>query len=90
MSFRDVTPDEDRMIKAFMARLSETPVNMRLAAGAPEMIWLKAQLLRRWEAEQRAAVPLDVIEPLQAVALLATTLFLLLWSVPLLMRAVIP
>ena len=29
------------------------------------MLWLKAQILKRWDAERRAQAPLDVMEPVQ-------------------------
>jgi hypothetical protein len=59
-------------------------------APAADVIWLKARLLGRWDVEQRATVPLDVIEPMQTVAALAATLFLLIWSLPSILRVLVP
>jgi hypothetical protein len=89
MLSRDITLDEEREIRAFMARLAETRVDVG-AVPTPEVLWLKARLLRRWAAEQRATVPLDVIEPVQMVAALAATLFLLMWSLPSILGALMP
>ena len=34
----------------------------------PAVLWVKAQMLRRWDAERKAQAPLDVMEPLQIAA----------------------
>ena len=43
---------------------------------------MRAQLLRRWDAERKVQAPLDLMEPLQIVAGLAAAALLLVWSVP--------
>jgi len=44
-------------------------------------------MLRRWDAERKAAAPLDLMELVQVVAGLAAAAVLLVWSLPSLMRA---
>jgi len=51
------------------------------------VLWLKAQMLRRWDAERKAAAPLDLMELVQVVAGLAAAAVLLVWSLPSQMRA---
>jgi hypothetical protein len=63
-----------------MAEVSALP-----AAGAtrdPLQLWWKAQLLRRWDAERRAQLPLDVMQPLEIAAGLGAAAFLLYLSLP--------
>src|SRR6516164_3307521 len=78
----DAAPDEEEAIRAFMQRLSEIPPE-RGAMLQSSVIWLRAHLLRRWHAERRATLPLDVIEPVQVVAGLAAAVLFLIWSLPL-------
>ena len=83
---RDLTPDEEGQIEAFMARLSSIP-----AAGVPQLppvdvVLVKAQLLRRWENERKVQAPLDVMEPVQIAAGLTAAALLLIWSLPSLLR----
>ena len=44
-------------------------------------------MLRRWDAERKAAAPLDLMELVQVVAGLAAAAVLLVWSLPSQMRA---
>jgi hypothetical protein len=48
----------------------------------PAYIWWKAELLRRWDAERRAAAPLDRGEPVQVGIGLLGTVALLVWIWP--------
>jgi hypothetical protein len=45
-------------------------------------LWWKAQLLRRWDAERRAQLPLDLMQPVEIAAGLAAAAFLLYLSIP--------
>jgi hypothetical protein len=52
----------------------------------PAVLWLKAQILKRWDAEQRAQAPLDVMEPVQMAVALMAAVVLFAMSLPSLMR----
>ena len=82
--------DDDRLVATFMRELAA--VRPAIAPQLPDagVLWWKAQLLRRWDAERRASVPLDVMEPVQIVAGLATAALLLLWALPSLKHLLIP
>jgi hypothetical protein len=47
---------------------------------------LKAEILKRWDAEQRAQAPLDLMEPVQVVVALMAAMVLFAMSLPSLMR----
>ncbi|MBI4265371.1 MAG: hypothetical protein HY657_13435 [Acidobacteria bacterium] len=76
----DLAESEERAVAAFMARVAALPTT----ATAPDAVqlWLKAQLLRRWDAERRAQLPLDVMQPIEIAAGLAAAALLLYLSLP--------
>jgi hypothetical protein len=82
--------DDDRTIAAFMARLASAPVQASPSLPTAEVLWLKAELLRRWDAERRSAAPLEMSEPVQIVAAIAAAAVLVLWTLPSLLHAVMP
>ena len=82
---REITREEEKAIEAFMARLAATPVGDVRVPG-PDVIWWKARLLARWDAERRVQRPLDVMEPVQIAAGLVAAVLLLVWSLPPLVR----
>ena len=59
---QDITPEEEKAVAAFMARLAATPVGDAHVPSA-DVVWWKARLLARWDAESKAQRPLDVMEP---------------------------
>ena len=78
--FQRFTVEDDQDVRTFMDRLSMLP-----PAEAPQMVdirllWLKGQLLKRWESERRVHAPLDVIERLQLAGGLAIAGLLIAWS----------
>lgn len=82
---RDMTGEDDQVLSGYMARLSES----RLPdATLPEvdLLWVKAQMLRRWEVERRVQAPLDLMEPVQIAAGLVAAGVLLVWSLPSLLK----
>src|SRR4051812_27213031 len=85
---RDVTPDEERAIAAFMTRLSALPVPGTSTPGNLTAVWWKAQLLRRWDDQRQAVRPLDVVEPVRVIASLAAAALIFLWALPSLTSAV--
>ena len=74
--------DDDRLVATFMRDLAALRPTVLPQLPDPDVLWWKAQLLRRWDAERRATVPLAVMEPVQIVAGLATAALLLLWALP--------
>lgn len=78
----DVTAAEEQMLSAFMLRLQTAP-----PADSPQMpdahvLWLKARLIRQWEAQRRIRRPIDLMEPFEIAASAAAAALLLFWSVP--------
>lgn len=82
-----LTADEERRIAEFMASLASATITAAPAPPAASSVWVKAQLLSRWDAERKATRPLDVIEPLQIGLGLVAAAVLLMWSAPALMSS---
>ena len=76
----DLNEDGEAVVAAFMAQVGSLPA--RTATPDPAVLWLKAELLRRWDAERRAHIPLDVMQPVEMAAGLAAAAFLLYFSLP--------
>lgn len=76
----ELKEDDDRAVAAFMARVAALPTPM--VTPDAMQLWWKAQLLRRWDAERRAHVPLDVVQPFEIAAGLGAAAFLLYLSFP--------
>lgn len=76
----DLGEDDERAVAAFMKRLAALPP----PAGLPDpaQLWLKARLLRKWDAERRAQRPLDWMHPIEIVGELLAAGLLLYWSLP--------
>ena len=54
------TPDTDEaVVSAAMAELARTPADARPLPD-PSFIWWKAQLLRRFDAQRKAAEPIEI------------------------------
>jgi hypothetical protein len=51
-------------------------------AQDPARLWWKAQLLKKWEAERRAQMPLDVMHPIEIAGGLVAAGLMLYWSLP--------
>ena len=78
---RDSAEDEGAVAE-YMNRLANTsPVKMSQVPDA-SVLWVKAQMLRRWDAERKAQAPLDVMEPIQIAAGIAAAAVLFIWSLP--------
>jgi hypothetical protein len=53
---------DEQAVADFMAALARIqPLAPRLAD--PEILWIKAQLLRQWDAERKVRAPLELLEP---------------------------
>ena len=76
-----IGPDE-QAVRTFMRQLQQAPLPVSPGIPGSDVLLLKLQLIRRWDAERRARLPLDVMEPLEIAASLVAAMLLLFWSVP--------
>jgi hypothetical protein len=83
---RDRAPDDEHVIAEYMTRLSNTVPARMSQVPDPAVLWVKAQMLKRWDAERKAQAPLDVMEPVQVAAGLAAAAVLFVWSLPSLLQ----
>ena len=66
----------------FDVRRVPTP-DSRIPGGQdPARLWWKAQLLKKWEAERRAQMPLDMMHPIEIAGGLVAAGLMLYWSLP--------
>jgi hypothetical protein len=84
---RNLTPEEEDAVAAFMKRVAVLPDAQRAPLPNPTVLWWRAQLVRRWNSERQAQAPLDVIDPIQIVAGLIAAGLLLVWTLPSVVRA---
>jgi RNA polymerase sigma-70 factor, ECF subfamily len=82
LSNRRVSAQDETDVTAFMKRLATASPPRPPALPEAEVLWLKAQLLRRWEVEQKVQIPLDIMEPVQLSAGFVLAGLLLVWSLP--------
>ena len=86
---RDRARDDEQAIVDYMSRLASSVPSRRSSVPDPSVLWVKAQMLRRWDAERKAQAPLDVMEPIQIAAGLAAAAVLFVWSLPSLLQAIL-
>jgi hypothetical protein len=77
---------DEQVVVDYMERLAKTVPARMSAMPEPGVLWVKAQMLRRWDAERKAQAPLDVMEPVQIAAGLAAAAVLFVWSLPSLLQ----
>ena len=83
---RDVTTSEEQRRSAYMGTLSASPLPRTARFPDADLLWVKAQMLRRWEVERKVQAPLDLMEPVQIAAGLVAAGVLLVWSLPSLLK----
>jgi hypothetical protein len=86
---RDRARDDEQAIVDYMSRLASSVPSGISKVPDPGVLWVKAQMLRRWDAERKAQAPLDVMEPVQIAAGLAAAAVLFVWSLPSLLQAIL-
>jgi hypothetical protein len=69
---------EVQMVTAFLKDLSTFPVT-EAPLPDPTYLWWKAELLRRWDAQQRVTKPIEVGEQVQMGVGLIAAAGLLIW-----------
>ena len=74
--------DDDQAVVEYMTRLANAVPPQMSQVPDPGVLWVKAQMLRRWDAERKAQAPLDVMEPIQIAAGIAAAAVLFVWSLP--------
>ena len=74
--------DDDQAVVEYMTRLANAVPPRMSQVPDPGVLWVKAQMLRRWDAERKAQAPLDVMEPIQIAAGIAAAAVLVIWSLP--------
>ncbi len=80
--------DEEQDVAAYMSRLATASLHQMPRLPAADVLWVKAQMLERWEAERRVQAPLDALEPFQIATGLVAAGILLFWSLPALIRVI--
>ena len=82
----DRDAEDDGVVAEYMNRLANAPSAKMSQVPDASVLWVKAQMLRRWDAERKAQAPLDVMEPIQIAAGLAAAAVLFVWSLPSLLQ----
>jgi hypothetical protein len=78
----EITAAEEQALTTFMQQLRAAPADASMRVPGPDILWLKAQLIQRWDAQRRVQMPIDVMEPFEIAASLVAAMLLLAWSVP--------
>ena len=85
---RDLSHEEEQSVARFLQRLASAPLDVSPRLPDVEVLRIKAQLVRRWEADRKIQAPTDVLEPMQLLAAVAAAAVMLMWSLPSLLRLV--
>lgn len=75
---RPIDAETESELARLMEELANDPIHEPPPATASE-IWQKAELLRRWDAQRKAAAPIDLGERVQVGIGLVGALALLIW-----------
>ena len=78
---RIMSGDEEQDVAAYMSRLATAGSRQAPRLPSVDVLWVKAQMLERWEAERRVQAPLDAMEPFQIAAGLVAAGILLFLSI---------
>src|SRR5262249_61449598 len=74
----EIDVQETQMVTAWLKELSAVPVT-EAPLPDPTYLWWKAELLRRWDAQQRITAPIEVGEQVQMGLGLVAAAGLLVW-----------
>jgi hypothetical protein len=75
---QSVDPEVEKHLEQWMEAFAAEPIPQPPSVNAAE-IWQKAELLRRWDAQRKAAAPIDIGERAQVGVGLAGAVVLLVW-----------
>jgi hypothetical protein len=73
---------QDRVVAAFMDRLRTAPLEVSPQMPGADVLWVKARLIRQWEAQRMVRRPVEVMEPVEVAAGMIAAGFLLFWAIP--------
>ena len=76
----ELNEEDERAVAAFMSRVTSLPAPD--GVQEPARLWWKAQLLKKWDAERRAQLPLDVMQPIEIAGGMVAAGLMLYWSLP--------
>jgi hypothetical protein len=65
-----------------MDRLRAAPLPVSPHLPGVDVLWLKARLIRQWEAQRKVRMPIDAMEPVEIAAGIMAAGLLLFWSMP--------
>ena len=82
MTNGELTTADEQMLTGFMQRLQAAPLDVAPRIPDARVLWLKSQLIQRWDAQRKVQLPIDVMEPFEVAAGLAAAVLLLAWSMP--------
>lgn len=82
MTNGDLTTADEQVLTTFMQRLHAAPLDVLPRMPDARVLWLKSQLIQRWDAQRKVQRPMDVMEPFELCAGLAAAVLLLAWSMP--------
>ena len=82
MTNGELTTADEQLLTTFMQRLRAAPLDAAPRMPDARVLWLKSQLIQRWDAQRHIQRPLDVMEPFEVAAGLAAAVLLLIWSMP--------
>src|SRR5262245_60833298 len=74
----EIDARETQMVTAWLKELSGVPVT-EAPLPDPTYLWWKAELLRRWDAQQRVTAPIEIGEQVQMGLGLVAAAGLLVW-----------
>jgi hypothetical protein len=77
-----MTAAEERVVAAFMDRLRTAPLPAAMQLPGADVLWVKARLIRQWDAQRRVRKPIELMEPVELGAGLMAAGVLLGWTVP--------
>jgi hypothetical protein len=78
----DITAVEERVVAAFMDRLRTAPLPVSPGMPGADVLWLKARLIRQWDAQRKVRRPIELMEPLELAAGVMAAGLLLAWALP--------
>jgi hypothetical protein len=78
----ELTPADEARVRAYMQALAASRPFVEPQLADARSLWLKAQLVRRWEAEAHVQRPLDIMDRVQFIAGAVAAVILFAWAVP--------
>ena len=73
---RTTTTEDEAMVAGYMSGLAAAPLPVAPRLPGAQAVWVRAELLRRWQAQRQAMAPLTVMAHMQIAAVVAAALVL--------------